>query len=107
MSTLKSTTAACLQDFALLCGQLEQSDAFHNKFEDSQEESGRLKVWAGNLGALAGGHSGLDWRLRESSVMRTSIGMLLQELQTLLRTCSLTSECKENTGSDHSQARKL
>lgn len=88
MTSLKSTTAACLQEFAVLCGQLEQNDGFRDKLEDVQEESGRLKVWAGNLGALAGGHSGLDWRLRESSVMRTSVGMLLDELQTLLNTCS-------------------
>ncbi|GAB7349705.1 hypothetical protein MBLNU459_g0446t1 [Dothideomycetes sp. NU459] len=101
MSSLKAATAACLQDFALLFGQLQQHDELRDKLEEMQEENGRLKVWAGNLGALASGHSALDWRLRDSSVMRTSVLMLLRELQTLLQTSSdIVSGGAQSTNQD-------
>ncbi|OCL12165.1 hypothetical protein AOQ84DRAFT_256174, partial [Glonium stellatum] len=46
-----------------------------------EEECGRFKVWMGNLGALQTGHSSLDFRLRDSTVMQTNIMKLLAQLR--------------------------
>lgn len=58
----------------------EKQDSLDNALDERR----RLRVWAGNLGALARGHSALDWRLRDASVMRTGILMLLQEIKDLV-----------------------
>jgi hypothetical protein len=84
MSSLKSATIGCIQAFALLSSNLKGHNDLQDRLEDALEEGGRLKIWAGNLGALARGHSALDWRLRDASVMRTSILMLLEELRNLV-----------------------
>lgn len=48
------------------------------------EESGRFRVWTGNLGALAKGHSALDWRLCDADVMRSTLLSLLEQLRDTL-----------------------
>jgi len=52
--------------------------------DEIRQESGRFRVWTGNLGALAKGHSALDWRLRDADVMRFTVLSLLEELQNTL-----------------------
>lgn len=81
MDSLKSATKSCLQAFVLLSARLQEHVEFHARLEDVLEESGRFRIWAGNLGALASGHGALDWRLRDASVMRTAVLMLLHELR--------------------------
>lgn len=83
MTTLKAVTESCMRGFALVCHALEQ-DALSKKTsygDDMREEFGRFKIWTGNLGAMAKGHSALDWRLRDADVMRSTVFSLLEELQ--------------------------
>jgi hypothetical protein len=46
-----------------------------------EDEVGRFRVWAGNLGALQKGHSSLDYRLRDSPNLLSSALKLLNELE--------------------------
>ena len=49
-----------------------------------ENENGRFKVWTGNLGALQKGNSSLDFRLRESRIMQTTVLKFLDQLQDTL-----------------------
>ncbi|KAI3328087.1 hypothetical protein HD806DRAFT_549919 [Xylariaceae sp. AK1471] len=49
-----------------------------------RDEHTRFKVWSGNIGAHRTGTSSLDYRLRDSSHIRTQIILLLQDLRSLL-----------------------
>ena len=51
----------------------------------AQTEIGRLRVWAGNLGAHRTGRSSLDYRLREAAHMRQIVTSLLDDLRSLVR----------------------
>jgi hypothetical protein len=85
MTTIRAATESCIHNFAVVCHELEQHanlDTFG--CEDINEASGRFRVWIGNLGALAKGHSALDWRLRDANVMRSTVLSLLFELQNTL-----------------------
>jgi hypothetical protein len=85
MATLRAATESCIRDFAVVCHELEQHAYLETSWcEDIQEAFGRFRVWTGNLGALAKGHSALDWRLRDADVMRSTVLSLLVELQNTL-----------------------
>lgn len=90
MSDIKIATSHCLKTFATLSETLSKSKG---GFEDDMplekiiDEQGRFKVWSGNIGALQGGHSSLDWRLREADAMRLSILRLLEDLHDALGQC--------------------
>lgn len=88
MSATHYGSTACLRSFAQvrksiptaslsLSGQI-QVDAFEDEF-------GRFRVWAGNVGALQKGHSSLDYRLREATLVRDNVQKLLKELHECLQ----------------------
>jgi hypothetical protein len=88
MSATYYGTTACLRSFAqvrkslpaaslALSGQI-QLDAF-------EDELGRFRVWAANVGALQKGHSSLDYRLREAPLVRDNVLKLLIELHECLQ----------------------
>lgn len=83
MSSLKAATEACLHIFALVCDHLNQQGE-SGVLRDVQDEFDRVRVWSANLGALAKGHSSLEWRLREADLMRSTILTLLELLRTTL-----------------------
>ncbi|TDZ25877.1 hypothetical protein Cob_v000281 [Colletotrichum orbiculare MAFF 240422] len=89
--------------FPLLGAAQECLEAFHaliDSLEKPDEKSGgnlttsivkvqrdRFKIWAMNLGALQRGRASLDFRLLESSLTKSAILRLLNELKdTLLQT---------------------
>ncbi|KAK2053279.1 hypothetical protein LY76DRAFT_609253 [Colletotrichum caudatum] len=41
----------------------------------------RFKIWAGNLGALQEGRASLDFRLQESTLMKSAVHKLLEQLE--------------------------
>ncbi len=47
----------------------------------------RFKLWAANIGAFAGSHTSLDYRLRDSSDIRDIILQLLQVLRRSIKSC--------------------
>jgi hypothetical protein len=61
----------------------EEKVAFDvEQFLDNQ--SGRFRIWANNIGVFAGGHASLDYRLRDSpfvkNLMMVQLGQLLGHL---------------------------
>ncbi|RYP13603.1 hypothetical protein DL765_006804 [Monosporascus sp. GIB2] len=73
----------CLRSFEQLCSSLGNAKPDYLELmplEAIKNEYGRLRVWCGNLGALARGHGSIDFRLRESSVMQTNVSKLLEQL---------------------------
>ena len=85
MSTIRAATEACIHSFAVICHEIDQHSWLDaSACDEIREESGRFRVWTGNLGALAKGHSALDWRLRDADVMRSTVLSLLDELQNTL-----------------------
>ncbi|KAK8021595.1 hypothetical protein PG990_006733 [Apiospora arundinis] len=89
MATLYARTTTCIELFANLARLLENGPEQHrNKISVKQveNEAARLKVWAGNLGALRTGHAALDHRLRDSTAMRDAIIKTLDKIEDVLRT---------------------
>ncbi|KAH8632919.1 hypothetical protein IG631_11553 [Alternaria alternata] len=84
MSTLRLATAANIRAFQILTDALSASDSKSTEEVDGdalEDEIGRFRVWAGNLGALQKGHSSLDYRLRDSPNLLSSALKLLNELE--------------------------
>jgi hypothetical protein len=81
MPILRAATESCIHSFAIVCHEIGQHAPLDaSACEEIREEFGRFRVWTGNLGALAKGHSALDWRLRDADVMRSTVLSLLEEL---------------------------
>jgi hypothetical protein len=85
MQAARFGTAACLRDFGLAirnCQDGAASADLHSLISVSQleDEMGRLRLWAGNIGALQKGHSSLDYRLRDSKHAYDQVLNLLKEL---------------------------
>jgi hypothetical protein len=84
MSTLRLATATNVRAFQILTDTLAASDGKWTEGLDGdalEDEIGRFRVWAGNLGALQKGHSSLDYRLRDSPNLLSSALKLLNELE--------------------------
>ena len=85
--SIATASIACLQYFTRLIFSLERSPLEHQEsmpLKAVENENGRFKVWAGNLGALQKGNSSLDFRLRESSIMQTTVLKFLDQLRDTL-----------------------
>lgn len=98
MSTLRLATASNVRAFQILTEALDASNGKWSQWIESEtldDEVGRFRVWAGNLGALQKGHSSLDYRLRGSPVLFSSALRLLNELeQNLNETYAIVSEAR-------------
>lgn len=84
MSTIRLGTAAATRSFQELSTALRSPGAHFSNLIDSEaleDEFGRFRVWAGNLGALQKGHSSLDYRLRDSPLLSNNALKLLKELE--------------------------
>ncbi|KAJ5589278.1 hypothetical protein N7537_011956 [Penicillium hordei] len=76
----------CLKEFI----ELTNSGAvtrYNNEVSEHRwlDELGRLRIWAGNIGAHLTGQSSLDYRLRDASHLKNETVKLLQRLLRLLR----------------------
>jgi hypothetical protein len=83
---------AVLQSFIRLVHLLQDPppnghipDEDHLSLRGIQDELGRYKIWAGNIGALQKGPSSLDYRLREASHVQQPIIRLLRDLEYSLK----------------------
>ncbi|PGH00346.1 hypothetical protein GX51_05844 [Blastomyces parvus] len=110
LSPLSSRLVACLHLFEEACSRCDkiiaaQHDplAFHHGGADEstdiptsleeyvpslekflpelQDEYGRLRVWTGNIGAHQSGRSSLEYRLRDTSHIKTQVASLLDALK--------------------------
>jgi hypothetical protein len=84
MDPIHVISGACLKGFLLEITLQNEEHSRLMPVEKLTEELNRFKIWCGNLGALQSGRSSLDFRLRESIVMRTNVLKLLDRLQQTL-----------------------
>ena len=87
-STIASRYNTCATSFSRLSQLCSKSDySFSDQVAPSavQDEFGRFRVWAGNIGAHRTGRVSLDYRLREASHMYQRVTDLLDELNATLK----------------------
>ncbi|KAI4276260.1 MAG: hypothetical protein L6R38_005709 [Xanthoria sp. 2 TBL-2021] len=84
---LRNLLLSCLRSFREL---IRDIDAPQYSYEDEVaaaswiDELGRLRIWAGNVGAHQSGPSSLEFRLRDASHIRDEVTDLLTDLERLL-----------------------
>jgi|SRR5947207_606805 len=92
-------TRHILQSFGSLCRKLQLLD--HKQSIDIptvalEDELGRFRVWAGNIGAVQRGHGSLEYRLREAPLVLESVLKLLDELSNSLSSRALNHTVVKN-----------
>jgi hypothetical protein len=83
-SDIFTLASDCRQSFAILSNELLVRPSVLMPRESVENEGGRFRVWCGNLGALQQSFASLDYRLRESPVILSSVCGLLQQLRSNL-----------------------
>jgi len=81
--SISSSIIACLKAFNEFIEEIQDPDKDEPEgmqVQTWQDELGRLRIWAANIGAHQTGQSSLDFRLRDSSHIRQQIIKLLDEL---------------------------
>lgn len=97
---------------------LERERSEHSKstiLNSLQDELGRFKIWAGNLGVFAAGHASADYRLRYEPDIKDVIIRLLKRLENHLATIPSAEElhpvedrrCEEDSASTYSSDSSL
>ena len=83
--SIASSLISSLRLFNSLVGQHRIKTITEVPLPAWNDELGRLRVWAANIGAHQSGQSSLDYRLRDASHIKVQINNLLGDLQALLR----------------------
>lgn len=87
MESIAATARRCMGAFRQLNSSLILASADNRGLMPPEQldlEFSRFKIWCGNLGALQIGKGSLDARLLESTVVRTNIVKLLEQLNRVL-----------------------
>ena len=83
-SAAHAATSSCLEAFGALRSHLQAAKpdlAAQISETDIEDEFGRFRLWAANIGALSRGHGSLDYRLRDAPLVLEGALKLLNELQ--------------------------
>ena len=104
---------SCLNAFKTICSRIERetpSDTGVHQVIRWQDELGRLRLWAANIGAHRTGQSSLEFRLKDSSHIRQQVttllldlGQIFQEVEEVLDSLSNGQNClmeRDNTSDD-------
>ncbi|KAL9032379.1 MAG: hypothetical protein Q9180_006534, partial [Flavoplaca navasiana] len=86
-TSISSSLVTCRNSFNTLIREMQVSNKKRHEglsITDWEDERGRLRMWAANIGAHHTGQSSLDFRLRDSSQIQQQIIRLLENL-----TCQL------------------
>jgi hypothetical protein len=91
-TTITSLSLSCQKHFEGLCealrdGELHEEAAIRTSLED---ELGRFRLWASNIGAMNPRKASLDHRLRNVDYLLYNVKSLLQHLQQSLREGALS-----------------
>lgn len=80
--SIASRYGVCIRSFERLCNLVTLDDEFPTQISllALQDELGRFRVWAGNVGAHREGRISLDHRLREASQIHKQVTELLSDL---------------------------
>lgn len=66
-------------------------------YEALNDELGRFRIWAGNLGVFANGHASVDYRLRNDPDIKGIIERLLRRLEQNIRSLSQPEDFADNS----------
>jgi hypothetical protein len=82
-SSIASAFTTCLRSFERVVKVSTNQDTFSDQVSPShlEDQLGRLRVWAGNIGAHKVGKASLDYRLKEASHIKERIVQLLSDLE--------------------------
>lgn len=86
--SIASWYSACIWSFERLCNLLQALDGEFSgqiSLPALQDEFGRFRAWAGNVGAHRDGRTSLDHRLREASQIHKQVVELLSDLDRTLQ----------------------
>lgn len=85
--SIASRYGVCIRSFERLCNLVALDDEFSTQISllALQDEFGRFRVWAGNVGAHREGKISLDHRLREASQIQKQVTELLGDLDRALQ----------------------
>ncbi|KAJ6010478.1 hypothetical protein N7451_001890 [Penicillium sp. IBT 35674x] len=88
MATISFTLADCLKELADVTSARVQR--YENEVSQTRwlDELGRLRIWAGNTGALQCDQLSLDYRLRDASHLKNEISRILQRVLQVVRSLS-------------------
>lgn len=103
-AAISTNIILCLQLFNNLVGRLDAEIDGDVPTSLWKDELGRLRVWAGNIGAHQSGQASLDYRLRDASHIKGQITNLLEDLQTLFKDAEEVLNEKNSPLSDHDTA---
>lgn len=86
--SISSTVVTCLRNLNEFIEEIQSPDKEESEglqVRSWQDELGRLRMWAANIGAHQSNQSSLDYRLRDSSHIRQQISNLLNRILERLR----------------------
>ncbi|KAJ5539139.1 hypothetical protein N7513_007471 [Penicillium frequentans] len=88
MATIPFTLNDCLKELADVASSRVQR--YENEVSQARwlDELGRLRIWAGNTGALQCDQLSLDYRLRDASHLKNEISRILQRVLQVVRSLS-------------------
>ncbi|KAL9024085.1 MAG: hypothetical protein Q9196_006772 [Gyalolechia fulgens] len=81
--SISLSIVACLKAFNQFIDEIQDANMQGRAglvIQPWQDELGRLRIWAANIGAHQTNQSSLDYRLRDSAHIRTHVTKLLEEL---------------------------
>jgi len=78
--TIAELGAKCQRHFGLLCDELEKANRSELSCVAIEDELGRFRIWASNIGALTTGKASLDYRLRDAEYLHRNVKSLLEDL---------------------------
>jgi len=90
--TIAKLSFDCQRNFVKLKDILESTDGnLVVSGRDIEDELGRFRMWASNIGAIKIGKASLDYRLREAEYLSENVKSLLTDLKGVLNEGDLDS----------------
>ena len=87
-TSIPALSNGCFNAFKRICSRIERettSDTGLAQISRWQDELGRLRLWAANIGAHQTGQSSLEFRLKDSSHIKEQVAKLLVDLGQMLQ----------------------
>jgi hypothetical protein len=85
--TIAKLALDCQNQFTLLCDTLRSANIPAHDLRSEitatmvEDELGRFRSWAGNIGAMTTGTASMDYRVRTAGYLRHSVKSLLEALK--------------------------
>ncbi|KAF8417857.1 hypothetical protein EV426DRAFT_352969 [Tirmania nivea] len=80
-TSIASQYERCIYTFSQLYERLESTDYDHDILSRIEDEIGRFRVWAAQVGVRRSGSASLNYRLREAPHVHSRVSELIDEIQ--------------------------